>query len=265
VGSCFWENNWEVEAMAKDTVSLVLGGDVPLATFARVMGNFSALIRSLSDEVVGPGAIEWEISHLEGGSATAVVRGIYDVAADVERVVQAYGIVGQCLEQARPVPYSDEVVLTAKSITSILDGKVRSVEFVTDDYVASITEPLVEEEERGHRLYSLGTVRGVIETISLRGRLKFTLYDDLFDRAVHCYPDEGQREHLRKVWGKHVSVSGWIYRDPDMGRPLEITRLGTILILEDFPPDSYKAARGVMPWRLGDELPEVLIRRLRDA
>jgi hypothetical protein len=265
VGSCFWENNWEVEAMAKDTVSLVLGGDVPLATFARVMGNFSALIRSLSDEVVGPGAIEWEISHLEGGSATAVVRGIYDVAADVERVVQAYGIVGQCLEQARPVPYSDEVVLTAKSITSILDGKVRSVEFVTDDYVASITEPLVEEEERGHRLYSLGTVRGVIETISLRGRLKFTLYDDLFDRAVHCYPDEGQREHLRKVWGKHVSVSGWIYRDPDMGRPLEVTRLGTIVILEDFPPDSYKAARGVMPWRPGDELPEVLIRRLRDA
>ena len=31
------------------------------------------------------------------------------------------------------------------------------------------------------------------------------------------------------------------------------------------PPGSYKEARGVVPWRAGDELPEVAIRRLRDG
>ena len=31
------------------------------------------------------------------------------------------------------------------------------------------------------------------------------------------------------------------------------------------PPGSYRAARGVVPWQPGDELPEVAIRRLRDS
>jgi hypothetical protein len=30
------------------------------------------------------------------------------------------------------------------------------------------------------------------------------------------------------------------------------------------PPGSYRDARGILPWRPGDELPEVRIRRLRD-
>jgi len=31
------------------------------------------------------------------------------------------------------------------------------------------------------------------------------------------------------------------------------------------PPGSYKEARGVVPWKTGNELPEVAIRRLRDG
>jgi hypothetical protein len=31
------------------------------------------------------------------------------------------------------------------------------------------------------------------------------------------------------------------------------------------PPGSYRDARGVLPWRPGDELPEDAIRRLRDG
>lgn len=31
------------------------------------------------------------------------------------------------------------------------------------------------------------------------------------------------------------------------------------------PKGSYKQARGIIPWREGDELPEVLIRRIRDG
>ena len=31
------------------------------------------------------------------------------------------------------------------------------------------------------------------------------------------------------------------------------------------PPGSYREARGVVPWQPGDALPEVAIRRLRDA
>jgi hypothetical protein len=31
------------------------------------------------------------------------------------------------------------------------------------------------------------------------------------------------------------------------------------------PPGSYREARGILPWRPGDELPEDAIRRLRDG
>jgi hypothetical protein len=251
--------------MAKDTITLILSGDVPLATFAETMGRFSALVQQLSDEVVGEGEIEWQISHLEGGSATASVRGIYHQAADIERVVRAYGIVGTSLEQNQPIPYSEEVARQAMAITSILDGKVTSVKFVTEDHTASISKPFIEEHEDIDRRYSFGTVTGVIETISLRGQLKFTLYDSLFDRAVACYLDREQQERLRDAWGKQVSVTGWIFRDPDTGRPTAVHGIKGIAILDEVAPGSFERARGVIPWREGDDLPEVVIRRVRDA
>lgn len=252
--------------MPKDTIAIVMEGEIPLPTFVQVMGNFSALVQQLSDEVVGPDGVEWDISLLKSGSATAAVRGDSYNVADVERVVLAYGIVGQAIENKQPIPYSDDIAGLARAITTALNSKVTAIRFVTDDHVASITEPSVEEEETdAGKQYSLGTITGVIETISLRGKLKFTLYDSLFDRAVTCRLERDQQEVLREAWGKRVTVSGWIFRDPDTGRPVSISRAKLVKILDDVPPSSYKRARGIIPWRKGDDLPEVLIRRVRNA
>ncbi len=249
--------------MPKDTLALVLNGDIPLAAFAEAMEHFNALVELLSDEVAGADEIEWEIARLEGGSATTVARGICPKIEPVERVIEAYNSVGRALKNRSPIPYSEDVEARAKSLLSFLNGKVTSVGFVTDGYEAFINEAIIEEEAEG--LYSLGTVTGVIETVSSRRGLKFTLYDSLFDKAVYCYFNEEQREKIREVWGKRVSVAGRIVRDPYSGRPIRVFNVRRIEVLEDVPPDSYERARGVLPWKEGDEPSEVIIRRSRDA
>lgn len=59
---------------------------------------------------------------------------------------------------------------------------------------------------------------------------------------------------IRNMWGKYVTVTGKIYRDPITGRPLEVCKLEGVEILQDEPPGSYKRARGAIPWKDGTEL-----------
>ncbi|MCG2769822.1 MAG: hypothetical protein ABIK79_02400 [Chloroflexota bacterium] len=60
--------------MSRDTLTLVLSGEVPLAQFAEAIGHFADLVKALSTEVAGPAGVEWEISDLDTGSATAVIN-----------------------------------------------------------------------------------------------------------------------------------------------------------------------------------------------
>jgi hypothetical protein len=69
---------------------------------------------------------------------------------------------------------------------------------------------------------------------------------------------------LRDIWGKNVTVIGYIYRDMITGRPLEIHDIQSIDVIQTPEPGAYKKARGILPWRLGDETAEQTIRRIRD-
>jgi len=251
--------------MSLDTITLSLDGDVPLTSFAEVMGYFSALVKSLSDEVVGPDAIVWEISHLESGSAVATVRGKYDIEEDVERVVRAYDAIGDSLEQGKLIPYSKEVVKNAVAITSVLNGQITSVDFITDGQSHSIYQPVAPETAETGKIYSLGVITGEVRAIWSLPRLRIAVYDSLFGRLVHCYLDKDQKEKAREIWGKRVSISGLIFRDPDTGRPIDIRQIRDFEIVMDAAHKTFKEAKGIIAWREGNELSEVIIRRLRNG
>ena len=250
--------------MPKNTISLKLNGDVPLAEFSKAMGHLSALIEELTKDVSGKVEIEWEIARLEGGSATAVIAGrSYDETA-VEKVVQAYEVIGEAIEKDEPIPYSTSIADEARAITQILNGKITSIEMSTEDFGVSIEKSL-EIEGEYDKEYSYGTVTGTVETLSKHGRLRFVLYDSLFNRAVICYLNQDQHSLMLDAWDKRVTVAGKVFRDHVTGRPIEIRDISYVEPRKEVPPGSFMKVEGVIPWKEGDEYPEEIIRRYRDA
>lgn len=251
--------------MAKDTITLKLDGDVPFDLYAAAIGNFNALIKALSEEVSGNTPIEWTVEGLASGSAKATARGFANDPIAVEKVVIASGIVGRALVESRPIPYSDEVVNPAIGLTGVLNGHIHTIQIITDNDAVSITEQVKVETQRQVRRLSLGVVTGHVYAISDEPRPKISLRDDLFGRAVVCYLGEGKYDLAREVWRQHVAVMGMVHRDPYTGKPIQITDVISVTPAEEKKAGSFLAARGIMPWREGDEPSELMIRRMRDA
>jgi hypothetical protein len=247
----------------KNTLTLKLQGNVPLAEFAKAMGHFSALVEALTDDVGGTTDVEWEISKLEAGSATAVIIGRSPYDDVIEKVVQAYEIIGSAIKGDKPIPYSETIAREARSITGLLNGKITAVEFVTDEMISTIDKPFLFDETI-KREYSFGSISGTVETLSKRGKMRFILYDSLFDRAVNCYLQNGQEQLMLDAWDKRVHVAGQIYREPSTGRPTDVREISYIQVLPENHLD-FMSLAGIIPWNNGDEYPEETIRRLRDA
>lgn len=251
--------------MAKDTLIFALNGEVPLHEYAQVMGDLTALLDSLTKEVVGrQKGIHWEISNLQAGSAIATIRGIAEEEKDVERVITAYEIVGDALQNNTPIPYSRDVGEHARNITHVINGYIKSVSFGTDRKQIQINTR-VEEKSEIDQSRHLGVIEGVVEMISSRRNLQINVYDSLFDNAVPCYLEEKHREKARLAWGKKVAVTGYIKRNPENGKPIDIRGVVDLEVITESDSLSYKKLRGIIPWREGTRRSEEIIREFRDA
>ncbi len=251
--------------MAKNTLTLALEGDVSLAKFARAMQDFNGLVGELSREVASAATIEWAIQELYGGSAVATILGTYTDPVEVEKVVDAYEIVGNSLAAGEEIPYSPKVRKKANSLTGLIAGGITAIRFETAEKDAFISGKAVGETTARAIKYSRGTVKGIVQTLSMRKTLSFTLWDALFDKSVNCYLQAGQEEIMRNVWGKKAVVSGRVGRQPETGRPVVVREVKNIIVVEEAAPGSYRRAKGAIPWEKEEETPEEIIRRLRDA
>ena len=250
-------------AMPDTTLTLVLGGDVPLELFAISMLSLRQLVDALTQEVSGEANIDWIMDELTAGNAIATIRGFADRIEDVERVVKAYAVVGQALERHETIPFSRQVEDAARKLTAVLNGKITSIRFETDAVDSTITTGARDHSPA--YLAAFGAIEGRIETLHSRRRLSFTLYDSLNDHAVYCRLRPEQHEVVRNAWDKRAIVEGWIKREPTSGRPVEIDPVDNVRVLPEADPGSYRRARAIAPAVAGDEPPEAVLRRLRDA
>lgn len=255
-----------------DTVTLELQGTVSLSDFSAAVARFETLIAALTAESDG-GGIAWQIDALEYSSAITTARGVSTNGAipeRVDRVVRAYLEVGQALESGGTIPFSPVVKQSADALVGLLSGgTIEAIRFETADDDAIVRQPptpaIPAAPAPRPRSASYGAVTGRIQTLTSRNALRFAIYDHIHDRAVSCYLVEGGQAVMREMWDRMATVEGWVSRDPESGRPLTVRRVSNVTALPEREPDGYKRARGAMP-RVSDEpLPEVLIRRLRDA
>ena len=251
--------------MANDVIILGLEGEVTLGDFATATKNLADLLEDLSSEIAEGAKVEWIIEELSTGSAVATLRGTNHNIKSVERIVDAYEVVGESLQSGRDIPYSGAVRKHASNIAGIINDKVTAVRFETRTKDYLISGKTLEGQATQPVQYSFGVVRGIDETLSSRRKLSFTLWDSLFDRPIHCYFKLEDEELMREAWDKRVVVSGRIGRQAETGKPIVVRDISAVEIIKDVEPGSYRLAKGVVPWSPGDEWPEQTIRRIRDA
>ena len=246
-----------------------------MADFAKAMNEFNHLVKALSNEAAG-GGVDWMIDGLEISSAIATVRGLGE-DSKVESVVRAYADVGTSLEKGMQINrFSPKVVKPAMALCAIPNGKITAVIFETPERevvirpstAKQLISGIAQEEsttiEPTQPVSAFGALKGRIQTLTSRGGLRFTMYDMLYDKAVHCYLESGHEDIMREVWGKLAEVEGLVYRDYISGRPLTVRHVENVIVSDETPESySYRDACGVAPSLTGI-LPEDAIRRMRD-
>lgn len=250
--------------MTKNTLTLALGGDVPLEQFAQAMERFHRLIDLLTQDLSRDTRISWIVDELFIGSAVIGIRGEAEQPEAVERIARAYTVVGQSLEHNQPIPYSPQIARAAESLSQVLNGHITSIQFEAGNEVATITSSVPVEQAAG-LFGAYGSIEGRVETLTSRRGLGFTLYDLLHDRPIRCHLEPDQADSVRDAWDRRVIVQGWVRRDPTSGRPVSINPVRAIEIVPEVERGSYRRARAIAPAGDGEEPPHVVIRRLRDA
>lgn len=249
--------------MAGKTVTLVMNGEVPLEIFAEAVGHFQRLIRALSRELGPRASVRWVLSDMEFGSADMSFSGDSDTPEVVEGVGRAFVSVGDALSTGRAIPYSPRVIAPARALGALVGDFVTSIEFRADDEHATVFSG--GSTPAALLLGAYGAISGLVETLRMRGGLRFTLYDDIFDLPVRCSLRPNQSDLMRDAWGRKAIVEGWVERNSLTGVPARVSDIVTIQLLSADDQGGYWQAAGVSPYREGEMLPEELIRAVRDA
>jgi len=264
--------------MADNTATIFLEGEVSLDEFAKAVSNFNELMNALSEE--SGGGVEWLLDDLSVSSAMAAARGVGDEKR-IQISINNYSNVGQALQSHTEIRYSERVRAAANKVVLITDRRIKNLRFETEkrevliplrheaveQAITSNLEgdiPLAAAIALSSGAGAFSAVQGRIQTLTSRGRLRFTLYDLFYDKAVSCYFAEGKQELIRGLWGKLAVIEGFVSRDPITGRPLSIRQVSNITPLpEPGGQFDYQQARGIVPSIALS--PEAAIRRIRDA
>ena len=254
--------------MADNTVTLAIDGEVTLALFAGAVSDLSVLMEHLTTFVVHEADIHWVLDHLDGGSAVVTARAEGADMVEARGVTEAYLDIGRALASGQSLDYPEQISSPARRLGALTSERIPVIRFENSEADAII------EHNKNYELQAIpnvhapslyGAVEGVVQTLGNRHGLRFTLYDSVFDKAVSCYLESGQDDIMRNAWGRRAIVEGVVNRKADDGRPLSVRRISHVELVTDYPPGSYRLARGILPRQPGDAMPEDAIRRVRDA
>ena len=249
--------------MSHNSISLTYEGKVSPKDVSALVSNFAALVQLLTDEIADTKDIDWEVAKFQGGSATLTFSGTHTQPQNVQVVVRAWEEIGASVKSGTQVPYSDKIKKHIDGITKQLNGRVTAAHFVTHRKHFTIQSgDVVPQLPVAKTFAALGSVKGRVETISIRREPRLVVYDHIFDKAVTCHLEPERKKELLDYMDKEVLVSGKVTRDARTGQAKSIREISNIEEVFEFEvdPDSYKETKGSLAW-MGAEPAEKMIKR----
>lgn len=235
--------------------NVTLDFDAPVVspeTLKQAVSAFMDLLIEVSAEVGHGTKILWNVS-VEKGSRLFIARPANASSdASSNTVIKAISSGLKALERGTavtPTHFNDRALNAAKRLAMLRGESDRKLNYLRIRSVgkpceiSSRTTISVDRLVSGQR-QAYGTLEGKLQTLTERGGLQFTVYDDLFDKGVNCFLEEGTAQSAVQAFGRRVAVSGLIQYDKE-GRPVSI-RVETIRIFKDvseLPP--IKSLRGI--------------------
>lgn len=248
-----------------ETLTLVLEGEVSLDDFSKAVSQFMGLVNELTKMTGGAseGKVEWIISDLNASSAIMTAQGRSKSPERISRVAHLYSIVGKDLQEGRQPPITPKAISHTEGLTSLINGKIPAIRFETVEADSRVMAG-TRRDTKPKVFLAQGAIEGRIQSMSNRGSVRFTMYSASEDKAVSCFLAPGDENRISDKWGRRAIVEGWIKRDATTGHALTIRGIRTIKVLPEPTPDAYLGALSIIPFSANSELPEIVIRRMRD-
>lgn len=231
-----------VPAETAPTVGLRLDGpEIPARTFLDAAGALLALLREVGRSLPGEARIDWRVADFRGGSAMATFRAPLAVAvpaaATIARTVS--GLRHLEVSGSRPDHFSGAALATASKLATLMTRPGLGCRVFSER--ADLETPSVEITNRSlaalkqlgpDHWKSTGSVRGVLEMITIHGVSKLAVYDPLTGDRTDCHCAPERIHEATALFGKQVVVRGEIARDSTGKR---LTAVQSIAAVETMP------------------------------
>jgi hypothetical protein len=213
-------------------------GKILFDTFLYVMNNSFDILKDLDSAIsVTPnGSLDWVVTKVSFDSPLTM-----QITSKPKNPEQNFGVkvVNEYVkglkilgtEERTPPYFSESSLKKVRSIVSRLESEGAEPLEIQGNRKNNIVEFNKKMQKNtamliGNSYKSYGSVEGTLEMISIHGKPRFNIYDNLILRAVNCNMPDTFREKVRENLGRRVIASGIVsYNAKD--EPISV-------IIEDF-------------------------------
>ena len=191
--------------------------------------EFFSLIKAVTAEICEDSEkVKWVIEVKKGSAIVSFKRHPDQSIPNVENVIKTVHSSFKILETSAEEPESipEEAYKHLQNLAKIAcpDDKTESkISIIRNDEQIKITNQSVKHIREilkdGKQAY--GSVEGWLQTVSLREKLHFVLYEPVWDKPIKCWVDKKHLQAMLKLFGKRVEVYGNIRYRKD-GAPTSI-------------------------------------------
>lgn len=221
------------------------GPEIPARTFLNAAGALLALLGEVGRSLPGATPIDWQVAEFRDGSAAtfrAPRAAEGPAAATIARTLS--GIRNLVVSGSRPEHFSSAALAAAARLAALLTragsgGRVFSEQADLETPSVDITNRSLAALERPgpDHWKSTGSVRGVLETITIHGVSEFAVYDPFTGERTDCHCEPERIHEAAALFGKQVVVRGEIVRDTTGKR---LTSVQSIAAVETGAPFRFE-------------------------
>lgn len=230
------------------------GVEIPADKFVDGVEAFLDLLKEVARTVSGkPGSIRWVISVRPGSALIDFEPRPKTVSlSDIPVIVDAVenGIVATEKGAGQPPGFSDRAVGYAGDLAAILGGRERDLDRVRVWRNATAHDVTLRTVANADALSGIefrdwGTVEGVLEVISGRRGLEFSVKDAVTGRSAKCYFAQDMLDDVTGAFMRRVSVSG-VIRYRRNGEPVSIKVEDFVVFPRGEELPDFEEVRGIL-------------------